>query len=90
MAEGLSEGDREQVETQIFAGRKIQAIKAYRAATGAGLKDAKEAVEALERELRSSTPEKFAAETSGSGCMSSLLLLLVLPALTILAMWAWG
>jgi ribosomal protein L7/L12 len=34
-------------------GKKIPAIKAYRAATGAGLREAKEAVEALQRELRS-------------------------------------
>ncbi len=32
-------------------GNKIEAIKAYREATGAGLKDAKDAVDALERRL---------------------------------------
>ncbi|MEV1287657.1 ribosomal protein L7/L12 [Micromonospora sp. NPDC049679] len=32
---------------ELRAGRKIQAIKAYRAATGVGLKEAKDAVELL-------------------------------------------
>jgi ribosomal protein L7/L12 len=32
----------------LQAGRKIEAIKAYREATGVGLKEAKEAVEAME------------------------------------------
>jgi ribosomal protein L7/L12 len=34
----------------IRAGRKIEAIKVYRTATGAGLAEAKEAVERMERE----------------------------------------
>jgi ribosomal protein L7/L12 len=36
----------------LQSGQKIQAIKAYRVATGAGLKEAKDAVEALEAALR--------------------------------------
>ncbi|MER7004309.1 ribosomal protein L7/L12 [Dactylosporangium sp. NPDC000555] len=35
---------------ELLAGRKIQAIKAYRAATGTGLKEAKDAVELLARQ----------------------------------------
>nr|WP_240939860.1 ribosomal protein L7/L12 [Planosporangium flavigriseum] len=38
-----------EVVRELEAGRKIQAIKAYRDATGAGLKEAKDAVEALAR-----------------------------------------
>jgi hypothetical protein len=34
---------------ELLAGRKIQAIKVYREATGVGLKDAKDAVELLAR-----------------------------------------
>lgn len=33
----------------VQAGKKIQAIKVYRQATGAGLRDAKDAVDALEQ-----------------------------------------
>ncbi|WP_212846795.1 ribosomal protein L7/L12 [Actinoplanes ianthinogenes] len=35
---------------ELLAGRKIQAIKEYRKATGAGLKEAKDAVELLARQ----------------------------------------
>lgn len=43
--------DGEVILTLIQSGKKIQAIKAYRKATGAGLKDAKEAVEGMERTM---------------------------------------
>ena len=39
----------DELRALMAAGRKIEAIKRYRAATGAGLADAKNAVEALER-----------------------------------------
>jgi len=44
-------GDAE-IERLIRDGRKIEAIKAYRESTGLGLKEAKDAVEAIERRLR--------------------------------------
>ncbi|WP_344618521.1 ribosomal protein L7/L12 [Dactylosporangium salmoneum] len=40
---------------ELAAGRKIQAIKAYREATGVGLREAKDAVEAIAR-LRGLSP----------------------------------
>ncbi|WP_194895051.1 ribosomal protein L7/L12 [Catenulispora pinisilvae] len=40
-----------QLAALIQAGKTIQAIKVYRQATGVGLKDAKMAVEALERNM---------------------------------------
>ena len=43
----LSDNDVSSIRTAILAGRTIEAIKLYRAATGAGLKDGKEFVEAL-------------------------------------------
>jgi ribosomal protein L7/L12 len=39
----------DELRALLAAGRKIEAIKQYRAATGAGLAEAKNAVEALER-----------------------------------------
>lgn len=41
---------REEILREIKAKRKIEAIKLYREKTGAGLKDSKEAVEAMEEE----------------------------------------
>lgn len=39
-----------QVVTELEGGRKIEAIKVYRDLTGAGLKEAKDAVEAMARD----------------------------------------
>jgi ribosomal protein L7/L12 len=40
-----------QVEQELRAGRKINAVKLYREAHGVGLKEAKDAVDAMERQL---------------------------------------
>ncbi|MBY6540572.1 hypothetical protein HQ325_18020 [Rhodococcus sp. BP-349] len=46
---GLDDGARAEIHRLLAADRKIQAIKVYRERTGAGLRDAKVAVESLER-----------------------------------------
>jgi ribosomal protein L7/L12 len=46
---GLSQEQVAQINAEIAAKRKINAIKLYREFTGEGLKEAKEAVEAIER-----------------------------------------
>ena len=56
---GLNEGQVVQINLEIAAGRKIQAIKLYREFTGEGLKEAKDAVEAIERGQRPSAPANF-------------------------------
>lgn len=56
------------VREEMFAGNKIQAIKLYREQTGVGLKEAKDAVEKLEAELRASSPELFAKPPASGGC----------------------
>lgn len=48
----LSEADMQQIIDEILDGRKINAIKLYRQKTSLRLKEAKEAVEALERQLK--------------------------------------
>ena len=53
----------------IFQGRKIEAIKLYRGMTGLGLKEAKDAVEELEKSLRTSAPDKFVPGAQGKGCL---------------------
>jgi ribosomal protein L7/L12 len=62
----------ESIDQQLYAGRKIEAIKLYREATSAGLAEAKSAVEARESELRAAVPERF-AQPAGKGCMSVIL-----------------
>lgn len=46
-------------------GTKIEAIKLYRDVTGAGLKEAKEAVEAMEKEVRAQVPGKPGVQKTG-------------------------
>jgi ribosomal protein L7/L12 len=78
----LTDQQRQDIEKELFAGRKISAIKLYREATGAGmaeaagLADAARAVEQMDRELRKSSPERFAAEKKG--CLGVVICLMLL------------
>lgn len=82
--EDLTEQQTTEVIDCLQRGRKIEAIKRYREFTGTGLKEAKEAVEALER---STDRNRSPVETSGhphakkSGCGSTVFLLGLLGAL---------
>jgi ribosomal protein L7/L12 len=72
----ISDEQWQEIEAALFAGRKIAAIKAYRAATGQDLKASKDAVEEYEAELRKQFPEKFTAgAASPKGCSIALLFL---------------
>jgi hypothetical protein len=55
----LSDDQRTQMTELLFIGHKINAIKIYRGATGAGLKESKDFVDALEASLQQTMPEKF-------------------------------
>ena len=48
-----------QIKEALFRGRKIDAIRQYRESTGAGLAEAKAAVEQMEAELRTAEPDRF-------------------------------
>ena len=67
----------EKICDAIYAGRKIEAIKLYRESSGAGLKESKEFIEALEARLRKETPDKFTQPAGKSGCLIVLVLLAV-------------
>ena len=71
---GSSEVNWADLDAEIQAGRKISAIKRYRADCGAGLKDAKDAIDAREREL-SNAGAKIPVGAR-SGCLSMLLLII--------------
>lgn len=68
----------ESIKRALFAGQKIEAIKIYREQTNAGLKEAKDAIEKLEAELRASSPEKFSAAPAKAGCVGALLVAVLL------------
>ena len=73
----LTDQQRQDIEKELFAGRKISAIKLYREATGAGMAEAAGlAVEQMDRELRKSSPERFAAEKKG--CLGVVICLMLL------------
>jgi hypothetical protein len=66
---------QEQVRRLLSQGKKIEAIKIYREATGLGLAESKYAVEMVEAELRSTAQLPPKAK---SGCFALLSLLLIL------------
>lgn len=72
------------IRTEIFAGRKISAIKRYRDATGMGLKESKDVIEALEAELREREPESFSSARK-AGCAMTAILFFGLPVAAALA-----
>jgi hypothetical protein len=63
-----------QIKEALYAGRKIEAIKVYREVRCVGLKEAKEDVDKLERELRKHSPEKFTVPPA-KGCLGAAALL---------------
>jgi hypothetical protein len=73
----LTDAGIAQISSALYAGQKIAAIKMYREATGAGLTEAKEAVELIERTLRETEPEKFTVPPSKGGCLAIVIVLLV-------------
>jgi ribosomal protein L7/L12 len=75
MPEPTEEQIRE-ITDALQKGRKIEAIKVYREATGLGLKEAKEFIEELTATLREKHPDKMPA--AKAGCASVFLLIGVL------------
>lgn len=88
MAIELSPEQREALAQALYAGRKIDAIKQLREASGLGLKESKDAIERLETELRASHPERFIdPRTKSKSCL--LLLILFFPVLVLIWFFIW-
>jgi hypothetical protein len=69
MSTKIPEDKLDAIKHALFQGQKIEAIKLYRdCVEGSGLAEAKTAVEKLEEELRSISPEKFQAKPR-AGCL---------------------
>jgi Ribosomal protein L7/L12 C-terminal domain len=66
---------QDQIRSLLLEGKKIEAIKIYREATGLGLKESKDAVEIVESELRRG--EQLPPKTK-SGCFALISLILIL------------
>jgi len=72
MSDQLTEEQIADISNALAGGRKIEAIKIYRDATGEGLKEAKDFIEALIPKLKEQDPEKYAtlSDGKGGGCAS--------------------
>lgn len=84
MTEQPSTEQIESIANALAAGRKIEAIKIYREATGLGLKEAKNFIDALIPKLIEQDPVKYGALTTpqGAGCASVIITVLCFGTLT--------
>jgi len=76
MAGELNLDQNQRIRDALAIGHKIQAIKIYREATGCGLREAKEFIEALIPELKEREPEKYGKLSENVGCLSAALICL--------------
>lgn len=76
MSENLNPEQMQKIEEALAAGQKIDAIAVYREATGLGLAESKDAIEALQAKLKEQNPGKFASvpAVTKSGCGSIMTL----------------
>jgi hypothetical protein len=81
----ISESDMQRIRAAVLAGRKIEAIKLYREASGQGLKESKDFVDGLELELRTTNPGDFTAAKAGGGCAG-----VIVSALGLVGLLAWA
>lgn len=69
----LTDAQLNAIAEALRSGNKIQAIKLHRDATGLGLKESKDEIEAIEAGLRAKFPEQFPAKPAGGkGCLGVL------------------
>ncbi|MBN2009755.1 ribosomal protein L7/L12 [candidate division KSB1 bacterium] len=83
MDEQLTGELKQQLLSALRTGKKIEAIKIYREATGKGLKESKEAVEAFIDEVKVQYPD-MAAKLK-PGCSTSILLTMLFIALWVVS-----
>jgi hypothetical protein len=74
MSAPIPEENLQQIRAALFAGRKIEAIKLHREATGMGLKQSKDFVDALDQQLRKTNPGDFSTAPAGKGCAGVVIL----------------
>ena len=66
----------QRIADALAAGQKIEAIKIHREATGLGLKESKDFIEALIPRLKEQDPARFAnvSASTGKGCGAAALM----------------
>jgi hypothetical protein len=66
------------IQDALRRGQKIEAIKLYREHSGLGLKEAKDAVEALEKEMVPAAGSAAPTARADKGCLGLFMLLVIL------------
>jgi hypothetical protein len=70
MPSALTDAQLNAISDALRAGNKIEAIKLHRNATGLGLKESKDEIEAIEAGLREKFPDQFPAKApAAKGCL---------------------
>ncbi len=85
MAQPLNQEDKQAICDAVLQGRKIEAVRLYRDLTGADLKEAKEFIDELARQLGERGEEPRSA---GRGCLTTAALCAL--AACAAAMWLRG
>jgi hypothetical protein len=80
----IPEATLAEIKEALFRGQKLQAIKLYREYTETGLAEAKTALDELEAELRSASPDKFTAAPSAKGCFGVAVIICVMATAAVL------
>ncbi len=84
----MPETDAQKMTELIFAGQKIEAIKMYREASGLGLKESKDFIDQLEKQLREECPDQFTHAAKSGCCVVLVSGLLAFAAATEILGWA--
>ena len=87
MTAPIPEDKLNEIKAELLRGRKIEAIKLYRRSTGAGLAEAKAAVERLETGSGATSPQNSGAAPAAArrGCLGAVLVIGVV--LVVIAAW---
>jgi hypothetical protein len=83
----LTEVQLNAIADALRAGNKIEAIKLHREATGLGLKESKDEIEAIETGLRAKFPDQFPAKPAGKGGCLGLIVFGLATGLAGLGWW---
>ena len=90
MSNELDDKQIDRITEAIAAGKKIEAVKQYRIATGCDLREAKDFVEGLTDRLVAEDPERFEKATQPTSVNWLVLLVLVLVGVALLGFLAGG
>ena len=77
MESDLSDEQWEQIDAELFAGRKVGAIKLFREFTGVDLVTAKEFIDKYQGDLFEKLPDRF-EKTTSQGCLSVIILAMMI------------